>query len=124
MVLQEIEVTSGHLLLPMEKILMVVEGVHAMMILLVLVYHLLEITSSVTVEQRPMLETGYILRILSGMDKDVALTVNAVPSTTHHGSVLSLISLHLKTLSYECVLTRTPVMKMCQLNTLNYTYSN
>ena len=74
---------------------------------LVLMYHSLETTSSVIVEQRP--GTGYIVTILSGMDRGVGLIVTAVALRTHRGSVQSSISLPLMTLSYDCVLT-SPLM--------------
>ena len=115
---------SGHLLLLLERISMDVMVVHAILSSLVLVYHSLETTSSVIVEQRPGTEyPRYILTILSGMDRGVGLIVTAVASTAHRGSVQSSISLPLMTSSYDCVLTSLLMTKTFQLNTLNSMYS-
>jgi hypothetical protein len=115
--------TSGLSLLPMMKVNLVAMAVHAILNSLVLVYHSLETTSSVTVELKHGKDGSYMMLTLCGMGRAVAHVVNAVPSTTHHGSVQNLINILQMTLSYDCVLIRTLMMKIFQLRSLNSMYS-
>ena len=98
--------------------------VHDILSSLVLVYHSLGTTSSVTVEQKfGSKEIIYFLMLtLCGMGKAVAKEMSAVPST-HHGSVQNLMNILQMILSYDCVLMRILVMKIFQLRSLNFMYS-
>ena len=102
----------------MEKIGIAVQVVCVYLALLVLTYHLLGTTTSVTVDQR----LRRYIRIFY-LDNPLWDGATAVASTTHRGSVQSLISLPLMTLSYDSVVMRTLAMKMFRLNTLNSMYS-
>jgi hypothetical protein len=90
---------------------------------MVSVYHSLETTSSVTVEQKFGEDIYFMMLTLCGMGRAVAQLMDAVPSTTHHGSAQNLINILQMTLSYDCVLIRTLMMKILQLRSLNSMYS-
>ena len=49
---------------------------------------------------------------ICGMGRAVAQLIDAVTSTTHHGSVQNLINKLRMTLSYDCMLIRTLIMKI------------
>ena len=103
--------TFGLLLLPMTKDNTIAMPVHAIINLMVLAYHSLETTSSATLDHR-FKDACSILITLCGMDRGVAQIMDAVPSTTHHSSVLNLINIIQMTLSYDCVLIRALLMKI------------
>ena len=96
---------SGLSLLPMKKIKLIAMAVHVILNSLVLVYHSLETTSSVTLEQKQGKKRYYMMMILCGMGRAVVQIMDAELSTTHHGSVRNLINILqvLMTLSYDCV---------------------
>ena len=87
---------------------------------MVLGYHSLETTSSVTVELK---DCQAISLALCGMGRAAAKVMDVVPSTTHHSSVQNLINILQMTLSYDCVLIRSLMMKIFQLRSLNSMYS-
>jgi hypothetical protein len=85
--------TSGLSLLPMMKVKLIVVLVHVILNSIVLVYHSLETTSSVTVEQKHGKNIYSMMLTLCGMGRAVAQLMDAVPSTTHHGSAQNLINI-------------------------------
>ena len=81
-------------------------------------YHSLKTTSSVTVQHHTGKDTYSMMVTLCGMDRVVAQEMAAVPSTTHHGSVLNLINTLQMTLSYDCVLIKLLMTRTLQLRSL------
>ena len=90
--------------------------VHVILTSLVLLYHSLETTSSVTVKQGLGKDGGYIMLTLCGMGR-------AVASRTFNKPVQNLINILQMPSSYDCVLMRILVMKIFQLRSLNSMYS-
>ena len=115
--------TSGLSLLPLMKVSPIAKVVHASFNSLVLVYHSLETTSSVTVEQKLGKDMHFMMLTLCGMGRAVAQIMSVVPSISHRGSVQNLINILQMTLRYDCVLMSIQVMKIFQLRSLNSIYS-